>query len=188
MGTRSTITIKDGKTTLVKLYKQFDGYVVDGLGEQLVKFLKPFKIVNGYSMSDKAGTSANGMECLAAQLIAHLKTGIGYVYVVSPRSGKEEYNYVVNVKDGKPTLSVDRDSKELKQLWEAGDKVDPDTLPLVTFIYRKVAFDKSPESQTSRLLRVAEETETHINGYDQNLDGAYRSFLKSKIAGKIHRF
>ena len=54
MGTRATITINDeGGKPLLRLYKQFDGYIEGGLGEALVDFMKDRYVVNGYTISDE---------------------------------------------------------------------------------------------------------------------------------------
>lgn len=100
MGTRSTTTIKDenGKT-LVTLYRQFDGYPT-GHGQELADFLKARTLVNGFGMDMTAKTHANGMGCLAAQLITYLKGDqIGNVYVTEA-GDSQEYNYTVYPKDG----------------------------------------------------------------------------------------
>lgn len=102
MGTRSLTIIKDGGTKEVELctiYRQFDGYIEGGHGEDLATFLADMKIVNGFSGEDKAGDAANGMGCLAAQLVAKLKKGIGNVYIHPPgiRGCGEEYVYTLSL-------------------------------------------------------------------------------------------
>lgn len=96
MGTRSlTYLYEEGsKKPFVCMYRQFDGYP-SGHGSELAKFLAPIKMRNGYQMDDKAGTHANGMGCLAAQLVAHLKTDIGGIYLHSPDTDDagQEYEY-----------------------------------------------------------------------------------------------
>jgi len=84
MGTRSLTVItyhdteEDKFKDIVVMYRQMDGYP-EGLGSELKSFLEGFKIVNGFNT--ESGKAANGMECLAAQLIAHFKDGIGSVYL-----------------------------------------------------------------------------------------------------------
>lgn len=98
MGTRSTTAIKDenGKT-LVTLYRQFDGYPT-GHGQDLANFLSARTVINGFN-SQTAKTHANGMGCLAAQLIGHLKGDqIGNVYVTN-EGDSQEYNYTVYLKN-----------------------------------------------------------------------------------------
>lgn len=97
MGTRSLTHIKDedGKT-LTTIYKQYDGYP-EGLGKELHEFLKGRKILNGYQ-GDEDQHHCNGMGCLAARLIGHLKEDkIGNVYVYSPdaKDCGEEFTYTI---------------------------------------------------------------------------------------------
>lgn len=82
-------------TPLVSLYVQCDGYP-SGMGSNLAAFLKPITVINGIS-GQEAGTAANGAGCLAAQLIAHLKDGIGnvYVYPAGSKDCGEDYVYQI---------------------------------------------------------------------------------------------
>lgn len=105
MGTRSTVTIlSEQGDHLVSLYIQFDGYP-SGVGQKLADFLGGKKLVNGYGDATSQ-TQANGMGCLAAQLIAHLKDGIGNVYVTE-KGDSQEYNYTISVVDGKYHLKCE---------------------------------------------------------------------------------
>lgn len=54
------------------MYRQYDGYP-SGHGQELADYLKTFRITNGIS-GDPINT-ANGMACLAAQIVAHFKGG-----------------------------------------------------------------------------------------------------------------
>lgn len=97
MGTRSLTHVVDADgTCLMTLYRQFDGYP-SGMGSDLFEFLKDMKIINGIS-GQKAGEAAS-MGCLAAQLVANLKDGIGNVYLYPPKSSDcwEEYTYFVGM-------------------------------------------------------------------------------------------
>lgn len=100
MGTRSTTKILDEQGNhLVTLYRQFDGYPT-GHGTDLANFLKARTLVNGFGMDMTAKTHANGMGCLAAQLITALKGDqIGNIYVTN-EGDSQEYNYTVYMKDG----------------------------------------------------------------------------------------
>jgi hypothetical protein len=72
------------------MYYQYDGYP-SGLGADIAKFLQPIDIVNGFSPGDESGIVANGMGCLAAQLIAHQKQGVGGVYIVHCNPGSDHW-------------------------------------------------------------------------------------------------
>ena len=95
MGTRSlTYVYNEDKNKLCCMYRQMDGYP-HGHGKDLAEFLAPIKLVNGinYRTPKKA---ANGMDCLAAQLIAHFKKEIGGIYLQPLTRGLncgQEYEY-----------------------------------------------------------------------------------------------
>jgi hypothetical protein len=76
MGTRSVTIIMDddGSKELCRIYRQFDGYP-EGHGRDLAK-LCDVTITNGIRMGKEAGT-ANGMGCLAAQIVMGLKRDVG---------------------------------------------------------------------------------------------------------------
>ena len=96
MGTRSLIRIMEDKSCLVSIYQQYDGYPSE-VGSKLKAFLKDMIIVNGFSGDAKFGTHANGLGCLSAQLIKHLKEDIGGVYISSSDSF-QEWNYDISIK------------------------------------------------------------------------------------------
>lgn len=83
MGTRSLTIIKDPetKTDLLTIYRQMDGYPA-AHGRELKEFLCSRRLVNGLSGQklEEGQVEANGMGCLAAQLVAHLKTTQHSVY------------------------------------------------------------------------------------------------------------
>lgn len=98
MGTRSLTHIREGNKlgkVLLTIYRQYDGYP-DGHGLDLAEFLKDMNVVNGLTMDEKKKV-ANGMGCLAAQLVAHLKQGPGNIYIYPPKSTDcgEEYVYTI---------------------------------------------------------------------------------------------
>ncbi len=109
MSTRSLTVVQDESLAeLCVMYRHSDGYPT-GHGAELAKFLKGFKIVNG--MDGEKGKIANGMDCLAAQLVAHFKDGPGGIYLhpSGARSADEEYIYFVQPDHGGVTLRVTDD-------------------------------------------------------------------------------
>jgi len=101
MGTRSITYVHNGDTgspKLMAMYRHWDGSP-QGHGRQLVSFLKPIRLVNGLSSQDANRTIANGMDCLAAQIVAHFKTEAGNFYLVPPQTTAKdcdaEYEYHV---------------------------------------------------------------------------------------------
>lgn len=92
MGTRSITTVYDNGKKLVSIYRQMDGYPT-GMGADLKEILKGRKLVNGYNSDSAKARSFNGMGCMAAQLIAELKDGIGSIYIHPVDCGGENYTY-----------------------------------------------------------------------------------------------
>jgi hypothetical protein len=94
MGTRSLTFVYDGDVPVINIYRQYDGYP-SGHGHELAQFLDSKTLVNGYAKQNSA--QANGMGCLAAQLIVQLKHGIGgiYIYPVSSTDCFQDYEYHV---------------------------------------------------------------------------------------------
>jgi hypothetical protein len=109
MGTRATTTVKDsnGKTIMV-LYRQSDGYQ-DCHGKELKEFLETKIMINGISYGDKRDL-ANGMGCLAAQMVAKFKTKVGlfYIYPESTENNYIDFAYTVYPTDDSdtPTLKI----------------------------------------------------------------------------------
>jgi len=98
MGTRSlTYLYEDNaEKPFLCMYRQFDGYP-EGHGEELGEFLAPLDIINGIS-GQKMGEAANGMGCLAAQMVAHFKKEIGNHYLITPdldQDAWQEFEYHV---------------------------------------------------------------------------------------------
>ena len=106
MGTRSLTVFGKGVDEIVVMYRQMDGYPT-GHGQELAEFLDGFTVVNGYSFADNRKI-ANGLNCLAAQVIAHFKNGVGgfYLYPANTRDCWEEYIYIVSEKNSAPYIEV----------------------------------------------------------------------------------
>jgi hypothetical protein len=95
MGTRSLTYVFDNETPVVCMYRQFDGYP-SGHGSELARFLDGFEVVNGYN--EKKPKLANGMGCLAAQMIVYFKGGVGGFYLEPVELGQDcsqDYEYHV---------------------------------------------------------------------------------------------
>lgn len=106
MGTRSLTFVYNHTRRVVCMYRQFDGYP-SGHGRELAEFLAGFDaVVNGLRVGETRKV-ANGMGCLAAQLVANFKVSSGgfYLYPTDTSDVGEEYEYHVYadkvvVKDG----------------------------------------------------------------------------------------
>lgn len=83
MGTRClTIVEESGRGEICVLYRQHDGYPT-GRGAELKSFLEGMQVVNGLGPGNM-NRMANGMDCLAAQLVAHFKKGPGDSIYIRP--------------------------------------------------------------------------------------------------------
>jgi len=114
MGTRSLTRIiqkwedKNGnekRRPICCMYRQYDGYM-SGHGQDLADFLKPFTLTNGIGLSVKTADGklspiANGMDCLAAQMIAHFKDGAGGIYLQHPDTEDVWEEYIYEIEEGK---------------------------------------------------------------------------------------
>ena len=131
MGTRSLTRVfekwedtkgKEQRQPIVCMYRQYDGYI-SGHGHELAQFLEPFTIVNGIGLDNKRKI-ANGMGCLAAQLIAHFKDCPGniYLYATDAKDCWQEYEYEIEKTKGKLIITIygntKWDEKKDKYEWE----------------------------------------------------------------------
>ena len=80
MGTRSLTYVYEGETPIMCMYRQFDGYL-EGHGQELANFLNELTIGNGISGKPELFSFANGMGCLAAQMIVWFKKTPGGFYI-----------------------------------------------------------------------------------------------------------
>jgi len=150
MGTRSLTVIKDGDKNdeeIVVMYSQFDGYL-SGHGKLLKEAIGDLEVVNGYSPNNT--NVANGMSCLAAQLIMKFKqtrydqqvrmrevmgreyeieigyAGTYYLHPAGTRDCGEEYVYTVYfVEKDEALLEQEREAERLrfeKEFEEAPDE------------------------------------------------------------------
>ena len=97
MGTRSLTYVMEGEKKVACLYRQLDGYI-SVHGFELAEFLTTTTLVNGLPPG-KPFKLANGMGCLAGQIVARFKTRPGDFYLI-PTEGKQlcgqEYEYWVH--------------------------------------------------------------------------------------------
>ena len=93
MSTRSLTIIQSKEEEIVVMYRQMDGYP-KGHGLDLAEFLSGMVIVNGIGSATPA-KAANGVGCLAAQVVAHFKNDIGNIYLYP--AGARNYRYYIEV-------------------------------------------------------------------------------------------
>tara|TARA_Y100001938_G_scaffold132970_1_gene191784 strand:- start:202 stop:639 length:438 start_codon:yes stop_codon:yes gene_type:complete len=85
-----------------QLHKHYDGYP-SGLGVTLANYLSDYDITNGIpnDYTGFQGPIANGIGCLAAQLVSYLKDEPGNIYLRPPQDKTwEDYIYYIWVKEG----------------------------------------------------------------------------------------
>jgi len=106
MGTRSLTFVYDSYKNeqgqmvyrpIINMYRQYDGYPT-GHGAEVADFLNQFEaITNGIAVGEKRRT-ANGMGCLAGQLVSNFKgdeAGQFYLYPVECVDCGQDYEYHV---------------------------------------------------------------------------------------------
>ena len=95
MGTRSLTFVYDGETPIINMYRQYDGYP-SGHGAEIAEFLSQFEMGNGIPVGKTFEKKyANGMGCLAAQLVSNFKQEAGqfYLYPTSAVDCGQDYEY-----------------------------------------------------------------------------------------------
>jgi hypothetical protein len=109
MGTRSLTFVYDGETPIINMYRQYDGYPT-GHGAELAEFLAQFEMGNGIPVGKVFEKRyANGMGCLAAQLVSNFKgneAGGFYLYPTSAVECGQDYEYHVYNKDKELRIAI----------------------------------------------------------------------------------
>jgi hypothetical protein len=114
MGTRSITDVialsvdskgKETKTTLLTMYGQWDGYP-HNLGLDIADFLNAGKLVDGFNSKDEV--VFNGAGCLAAQLVANFKKGVGSFYIIKANASKhgEQFRYQIIINEDNQTIKL----------------------------------------------------------------------------------
>ena len=93
MGTSSTVTICEDGKPLCTIYQQFDGYIKNGVGEELKAFVKSKPFVNVIADNKNVFTGAG---CFAVQFIAEFKNG-ERGFRITNLCDIQKYNYFVDV-------------------------------------------------------------------------------------------
>jgi len=104
MGTRSITIVKEkelkSKNNYLVMYRQMDGHP-ETHGYELASFLNGMKIVNGIPYGEDTSQIANGMDCLAAQIVAYFKDGPGSIYLCPSNELQHEcFDYYVYLNKG----------------------------------------------------------------------------------------
>ena len=109
MGTRSLTRVIEeynygADEVITVMYRQYDGYP-SGHGMELAEFLDGMVVVNGIGMTENRKI-ANGMGCLAAQLVSHFKDGPGGIYLYNPSATDCGQEYEYELKNDGDTLNI----------------------------------------------------------------------------------
>lgn len=185
MGTRSLTRVKDEAGNIIlTMYRHMDGYVEGGHGDELVAFLDGMVLTEGISVENQPAKSANGIDCLAAQLVAHFKTGVGSIYLYPADALDEEFNYTIELVDGVLTLSYTAYD-------EAGVLLPKETVggvtePVVEFLYpARDNFGGYGVTSKNiwRKIQVTNRDGTYLTGRDLNDGKKFKRFLVDKIVG-----
>lgn len=117
--TATTLVYNDKNQCIIDFRTSFDGYP-SGYGLELAKFLLSiYEVTNGIDVKETRKT-ANGMECLAAQLVAFFKTEVGDYYLHPPSfesNFSSDYNYIIHPKN-KISVELRYDKKLFKGTWK----------------------------------------------------------------------
>lgn len=104
MGTHAQTRIFEDNECIVCMLRQSDGYP-ESHGRELFDFLTSKRLINGIA-NYNSNTEANGIGCLAAQMVVHFKKGIGRIYLQANQGREYEYNYDIYNSDMSEHLSL----------------------------------------------------------------------------------
>ena len=193
MGTRSLTYVHEcglKSTPLVCMYRQMDGYP-EGHGKELQEFLKTFTIVNGIGVNSYSGKTANGMSCLAAQLVAHFKTEIGSFYLYPTDSGNTEaYNYHVYLNENNKLALKYFTFSDSKAFPLPLGKTEPEYEKVAEFVYTSAYAGAETKWRKIGFVELTKKNysgEQFLTGYDLNDEDKFKKFRLSAILdGKIY--
>ena len=106
MSTSASFTLIDKHEPVITMYSHWDGYP-EGIPLKVMKWLSEIKVVDALTLDNE--NVANGVSCLAAQLIAKFKTGAGSIYLYNPEMQYqlgEYYIYDIFIDDGHVKVSA----------------------------------------------------------------------------------
>jgi len=100
MGTRGLTFIHSewgSNEPILCMYRQYDSYP-EVHGKELADFLRHKEMVNGIPVDDRNNKNmANGMSCLAAQMVANFKKEVGGIYINPIDSENQDYTYHIYI-------------------------------------------------------------------------------------------
>ena len=150
-------------------------------GKELKDFLSFITLVNGiedYFPNQRA--VANGMDCLAAQIVAHFKEGAGGIYLtLSTRSAEDsDFSYHVFEKNKVIHLEAEVAGAVVNFLPDSfadfGNEKEP---RIVSFLYTKK--NGMPHR---RLVRVTDDSDNYLEGFDLDDADSFKRFSKRNMS------
>lgn len=177
MSTRSLTRVHIGNKSsavIVAMYRQSEGYF-ECMGQDLVDFLDGMKITSGINMAGNPKKYANGMDCLAAQLVAHFKTEPGDIYLMS-ENATQEYNYDIYEVDGKIEL-VGEGNGETRVLVKVESK--PKYTEVAEFVY----LTRDGTALWRKIGLVEQNDARYLKGVDLNDGEKFKCFRVDRIVG-----
>ena len=194
MSTRSLTQVLDARgSVLVTLYRQWDGYIDGGMGDELIEFVKGMVVGNGINLTKNPPKFANGIECLAAQLVSHLKGDqVGQFYLYPEDAEPEEFNYKIFLHNGVLTLTVS-DGENERQLYPTSTSNEVTTEErVVEFLYpvgktRIYDGEYDVTKDLWRKIKVIEQTDEYIIGTDADDEHKFKRFRIDRIVGGVSK-
>lgn len=178
MGTRSLTRIHEAgrnSPVILSFYRQFDGYIEGGHGDELVAFLKPFTIVNGFSYN-QVRPIANGMNCLAALLICHFKDGQAGGIYIAKETDEQAYNYDVYLNDDNKIGVNVKEYNEKERVLLGVTKAEVSYTKVAEFVYP----DAHGENKWRR-VGIIDQDNNYITGFDLNDSEKFKKFRVERI-------
>jgi hypothetical protein len=116
-GSRAVIRLNCSGERVINLVRELDAEP-GRLGRELWLFLSGMEIVNGTNRGSAARREAHGVGCLAAQLVSHLKTDVGGVYLepLAWTEYQQDWEYIISFADywkGNPVVRVFREGASM---------------------------------------------------------------------------
>ena len=150
-------------------------------GKELRDFLSFITLVNGiedYFPNQRA--VANGMDCLAAQIVARFKEGAGGIYLtLSTRSAEDsDFSYHVFEKNKVIYLEAEVAGAVVNFLPDGFADLSNEKEPrIVSFLYTK-----KDGVTHRRLIRVTDDSDAYLEGFDLDDADSFKRFSKRNMS------
>lgn len=150
-------------------------------GKELRDFLSFITLVNGrVDFVDGQCAVANGMDCLAAQIVARFKEGAGGIYLtLSTRSAEDsDFSYHVFEKNKVIYLEAEVAGAVVNFLPDGFADLSNEKEPrIVSFLYTK-----KDGVTHRRLIRVTDDSDAYLEGFDLDDADSFKRFSKRNMS------